>query len=273
MSTEPPRVATPMRSIADALGGKAKRGQPRATWTDGAGDIPATRRVLLTVPLFASLLVAACKAEDASPFPHSQRNVAPIVSDSFSTEDARDRVGEAEAVIAFAGVAPGMSVADIGAGEGYYTVRLSPVVGPKGRVLAQDIVPEVRDRLAQRVQSEGLDNVAVRLGLPADPKLPTASFDRIFLVHMYHEVTEPYAFLWHMRSGLKEGGMVVVVDADRPIKRHGTPPALLDCEFASVGLNRERMERVAGTDSYVALYTASNPRPASNKIRVCDQQN
>ncbi len=226
---------------------------------------------VFTLPLIASFLVTACKAEEKSPFPHSQRNVAPIVSDSFSTEDARDRVGEAEAVIAFAGVEPGMSVADIGAGEGYYTVRLSPVVGPKGRVLAQDIVPDVRDRLAQRVQREGLDNVAVRLGLPADPKLPKASFDRIFLVHMYHEVTEPYAFLWHLRSGLKPGGLVAVVDAERPIKRHGTPPALLDCEFASVGLTRQRMERVEGTDAYVALYAASDPRPAPDKIRVCDQ--
>ena len=57
-----------------------------------------------------------------------------------------------------------MSVADIGAGEGYYTVRLAPLVGPRGRVLAEDIVPATRDRLAQRVQREGLDNVAVKLG-------------------------------------------------------------------------------------------------------------
>ena len=110
---------------------------------------------------------ASCQAEEESDFPKAHRPVAPIVSDAFSTEDARDRVGEAEAVIDFAGVKPGMSVADIGAGEGYYTVRLSPVVGSRGRVLAQDIVPQVRDRLAQRVQREGQDNVAVRLGLPA----------------------------------------------------------------------------------------------------------
>ena len=76
--------------------------------------------------------------------------------------------------MALAGVKPGMSVADIGAGEGYYTVRLSPLVGPRGRVLAEDIVPETRDRLAQRVQRERLDNVAVRLGLPDDPMLPAA---------------------------------------------------------------------------------------------------
>ena len=58
------------------------------------------------------------------------------------------------------------------------------------------------------------------------------SFDRIFLVHMYHEVQSPYAFLWHLREGLKPDGEVVVVDADRPTKRHGIPPPLLTCEFA-----------------------------------------
>ena len=97
-------------------------------------------------------------------FPKAHRPVAPIVSDSFSTEDARDRVGEAEEVMRLAGIAAGMSVADIGAGEGYYTVRLSPIVGPRGRVLAEDIVPRTRDQLAQRVQRENLNNVAVRLG-------------------------------------------------------------------------------------------------------------
>ena len=89
-------------------------------------------------------------------------------------EDARDRLGEAEEVMAFAGIGPGMSVADIGAGEGYYTVRLSPMVGRSGRVLAQDIVPATRDQLARRVDREGLDNVSVRLGL-ADEE----TFDRV----------------------------------------------------------------------------------------------
>src|SRR3546814_7970466 len=77
-----------------------------------------------------------------------------------------------------AGIAPGMTVADIGAGQGYYTVRLANRVGAEGRVLAEDIVPQVRDALAERVARERLDNVSVRLGEPADPKLPPNSFDR-----------------------------------------------------------------------------------------------
>ena len=71
------------------------------------------------------------------------------------------------------------------------------------RVLAEDIVPEVRDELSDRIQRERLDNVAVKLGTADNPMLPAASFDRVFLVHMYHEVTSPYAFLWHLREAAK----------------------------------------------------------------------
>ena len=134
-----------------------------------------------------------------------------------------------------AGIAPGTSVADIGAGEGYYTVRLSERVGDQGRVLANDIDADALRRLGDRVERERLDNVSIVNGLPDDPRLPAASFDRIFLVHMYHEVSEPYAFLWRMRPALRPGGRVIVVDVDRPADQHGITPQLLFCEFARVG--------------------------------------
>jgi len=220
--------------------------------------------------LVAVMALAACRGEPNAPtFPEPQRNVAPIVSDSFSTEDARDRLGESEEVMRFAGIARGMSVADVGAGEGYYTVRLSPIVGPRGRVLAQDIIPDTRDRLAQRVQRDGLDNVSVRLGRPDDPRLPAASFDRIFLVHMYHEVTAPYAFLWHLREGLKSGGEVIVVDANRPVERHGMPPRQLACELGALGLVPARSARLSGTDTYVIAFQAGRPRPTPEAIKPC----
>src|SRR2546423_5872847 len=101
----------------------------------------------------AVLALAACRAQPSEPrFPAAHRDVAPIVGNAFSTEDARDRVGEAEQVMQLAGVKAGMSVADVGAGEGYYTVRLAPGVGGGGKVLAEDILPEVRDALSDRVQ-------------------------------------------------------------------------------------------------------------------------
>lgn len=220
--------------------------------------------------LILLLAVAACRAApDAAKFPEAGRDVAPIVGDQFSTEDARDRVGEAEEVIRLAGVSPGMSVADVGAGEGYYSVRLSPIVGRRGRVLAEDIVPETRDKLAQRVQRENLDNVAVKLGKPADPMLPARSFDRVFLVHMYHEVTEPYEFLWHLRDGLKDDGLIVVVDSDRPVKRHGMPPRQLMCEFNALGLRPVTVARLHHAEAYFVAFKIAGPRPSPSAIKTC----
>lgn len=214
-------------------------------------------------------LLASCQAHPAEPhFPGAHRDVAPIVGGAFSTEDARDRVGEAEQVMQLAGVKPNMSVADVGAGEGYYTVRLARVVGPRGRVLAEDILPEVRDELSDRVQRERLDNVAVKLGTPDNPTLPPGSFDRVFLVHMYHEVASPYAFLWHMREGVKAGGLVVLVDANRPVKQHGIAPAEVKCEFAALGLRPVKFAVLTGGVYFMAFQLAG-PRPAPEKIQPC----
>lgn len=225
----------------------------------------STRTALLLL-----LATMGCRAEpQPNEFPKAGRAVAPIVNDSFSTEDVRDRTGEAEEVMRLAEIAPGMSVADVGAGEGYYTVRLSPIVGRRGRVLAQDIVRETRDRLAQRVQRERLDNVAVSLGEPANPMLPQHSFDRILLVHMYHEVTQPYEFLWNLRESLKPGGLVIVVDSNRPVKRHGMPPRQLLCEFAALGLAPTRTSHLAGSDAYFAAFKVAAARPRPDQIKPC----
>jgi ubiquinone/menaquinone biosynthesis C-methylase UbiE len=204
-------------------------------------------------------------------FPAPARPVAGIVSDRWSTEEDRDRVAEARAVMDAAGIARDMTVADIGAGEGYYTVRLSARVGKDGRVLAEDIVPAYRDALAERASRERLDNVSVRLGLPADPKLPAGSFDRVLMVHMYHEIADPYAFLWHLRPALKPGGRVIVVDAYRATSRHGTPPALLACDFAAVGYVRVAQVAMPSAGGYLSAFEAKDDRPAPGAIRPCDE--
>jgi SAM-dependent methyltransferase len=218
----------------------------------------------------AVLALAGCRAQPTEPrFPAAHRDVAPIVGGTFSTEDARDRAGEAEDVMQLAGVKPGMSVADVGAGEGYYTVRLAKVVGPKGRVLAEDIIPDIRDALSDRVQRERLDNVAVKLGTADDPMLPAGSFDRVFLVHMYHEVASPYAFLWHMREGVRPDGLVIVVDSERPVRQHGMPPVELRCEFAALGMQQVKFTVLSGGDVYLAAFRMAAPRPAPDKIVPC----
>lgn len=232
--------------------------------------------------VLALMLLGACEAPadhnaaaaeaHSSEFPKAHRPVADIVSNRWSDEESRDRLKEAAEVMDRAGITPGMTVADIGAGEGYYTIRLASRVGPQGRVLAEDIVPEVRNALAERVNRERLDNVSVRLGEPADPKLPVNSFDRVFMVHMYHEIQEPYEFLWNLRPSLKAGGQVIVVDANRPTEAHGTPPALLRCEFAAVGYQLVRIEPMPNAGGYFAAFEARGPRPEPRDIKGCRSQ-
>ena len=167
----------------------------------------------------ALLLLAGCSAsgddsgrpESALEFPKADRPVSALGSNQFSSEIERDSVNEAQTVMDLAEIRSSMTVADIGAGEGYYTTRLAERVGSKGRVLAQDIDPEALNRLGLRVERERLDNVSIKLGAEDDPKLPENSFDRVLLFHMYQEVTEPYAFLWRLRPALREHGQVVVV--------------------------------------------------------------
>jgi ubiquinone/menaquinone biosynthesis C-methylase UbiE len=202
-------------------------------------------------------------------FPNALRPAATIVSPRWSTEAARDKVHEADDVMAAAVVTPGMTVADIGAGEGYYTLHLAARVGKKGRVLAEDIEPAYRDALALRVSRERLDNVSVKLGTPADPSLPEHSFDRIFMVHMYHEIASPLEFLWRMRPALAKGGQVMVVDEDRSTTDHGTPPALLICEFGQLGYQLVQLGKLPSAGGYFARFIAPGDRPRPAQIKAC----
>lgn len=250
--------------------------------------------VLLAPVLFAVALLAGCRqakddigvgtgmASDGNAprerrgpltrdFPRADRPVSQVGATSFSTEVERDGVNEARTVMDLAEIRAGTTVADIGAGEGYYTMRLAMRVGSNGRVLAQDIDADALHRLGERVERERLDNVSIKHGLPDDPKLPQASFDRIFLVHMYHEVGEPYAFLWRLRPALRAGGRVIVVDTDRATDQHGIPPALLSCEFSAVGFRLTQLIRKPELQGYYAQFEAAGDRPAPNAIKPCRQ--
>ena len=231
--------------------------------------------------LMALAAVTACKAhpEDnsrpgaARDFPQPFRPVSAVGGTEFAAEDQRDNLGEAQVVMDLAGTRPDMSVADIGAGEGYYTVRLSQRVGAKGRVLAEDIDPVSIQNLGRRVERERLDNVSILTGTPENAKLPTASFDRIMMVHMYHEVSEPYAFLWYLRPALKPGGQVVVVDVDRPTDQHGIPPRLLFCEFGALGFRLVQFVSKPELNGYYAAFEVAGDRPAPKDIKPCNTAN
>jgi len=131
--------------------------------------------------------------EPAVAFPNPDRPVADIVSPIWHNEKERNTAGESRQLVRLLDIKSGMTVADIGAGSGYYVVRLSPIVGPHGRVIAEDVVPEYLRGLHRRVRDLGLQNVAIALGEPHDPRLPADSLDVAMLVHMYHEIAKPYA--------------------------------------------------------------------------------
>jgi ubiquinone/menaquinone biosynthesis C-methylase UbiE len=120
-------------------------------------------------------------------------------------------------------IKPGDVVADIGAGSGYYTFRLAEKVGPKGKVLAEDIQKEMLDIIRQRMDKKKVTNVEPLLGTITDPKLPDNGVDLILLVDVYHEFDHPYEMTEAMVKGLKPGGRLVFVefkleDPEVPIK-------------------------------------------------------
>jgi SAM-dependent methyltransferase len=195
----------------------------------------------------------------ASAFPASGRPVAGIVTDTWRNEQSRDQAGEAERVMDLLGVKPGLTVADIGAGSGYYTVRLARRVEPKGHVLAEDVVPEYLERLARRVAGEGLNSLVTLVhGDPHDPRLPPGSLDLALLVHMYHEVQQPYGLLWNLRPALRAGARVAVIDARKQTEAHGTPPDLLRCELAAVGYRQTAFYDLQES-TYLAVFALPSP--------------
>jgi SAM-dependent methyltransferase len=231
--------------------------------------VALVRTAVLLVALGATLAYAADVGYLAPPgapakqFPSARRPVAQIVSPSRSTEEHRDSLNEAGEIARLLELKPGMTVGDIGAGSGYHTVRLSPLVGPTGSVVAQDVMRDYLIELARRTERMKLTNVRFALGEPHDPRLPASSLDAAILVHMYHEVAQPYAFLYNLAPALKQGARVGIVDLERPTSEHGTPIALLRCELTAVGYREIATYQLAGDGGYLAVF--SPPEQAARK--------
>lgn len=231
--------------------------------------------------MLAALGLAACSpsspAQPAAPgparlaggFPAPDRPVAGIVAPEWSSGPDRDAADESGQLIRGLEIRPGMTVADIGAGSGYHTLRLSPAVGPQGVVYAEDIVEAYISGLRREAERRGMKNVRIVVGTADDPKLPPAAIDRAVLVHMYHEVESPYALLWNLATALKPGARVGVVDLDRRTQNHGTPPELLKCEFEAVGYRQLSHTVMDGGVGYLSVFEAPAARPKPQDIKPC----
>ena len=240
----------------------------------------------MTALTSATMLVAAlgatcaCAAEigylappgvAATEFPSPRRPVAPIVSPSRSGEEHRDSLNEAGEIARLLELKPGMTVGDIGAGSGYHTVRLSRLVGPTGSVVAEDVTREYLIELARRTERLRLTNVTFALGEAHDPRLPGSSLDAAILVHMYHEIAQPYAFLYNLAPALKPGARVGIVYLERPTSEHGTPIELLRFEVTAVGYREIATYQLAGGGGYLAVFSPAEQagRKSPRDIVAC----
>lgn len=124
----------------------------------------------------------------------------------------RENEEHPEAALDAIKVAAGMVVADVGAGVGYFTIRLAHRVGPTGKVYANDIQPEMLSRLQDRLDTEHITNVVTVLGTQSDPKLPAGKFDLILMVDVYHELAQPQRMLGELRRALKADGRLVLIE-------------------------------------------------------------
>jgi ubiquinone/menaquinone biosynthesis C-methylase UbiE len=203
----------------------------------------------------------------ADSFPAPSRPVSSIVAPRWIAEDRRDAFGEADAVIRALRIRRGQVVADIGAGDGYYVAKLAPLLGDSGRVLAVDIEPRYLALLRRRVQQAGWRNVDVIESQPHDPMLPDGRVDVALLIHMYHEISQPFGLLYHLAFAMKPGGLVGVLDVDGPTDRHGTPPRLLRCEFEAMGYTYVRRQTLAD-GAYLALFRAPAAPIAMRSVRA-----
>jgi SAM-dependent methyltransferase len=209
------------------------------------------------------LLMAALAVTSVSGAPQGDvaRPVAGIVSPIWSNPAHRDAAHEVDQIVARLNLRPGMRVADIGAGSGYDTLRLARIVGPNGRIFAEDVTSAYLDQLKDTVKEAGLKNIEIVEGAPGDPRLPPRSIDAAIMVHMYHEIQEPMALLARLAPAFKPGGRLGIEELDRPTEAHGTPPKLLTCELAAAGYRLADLKPLQGGLGYFAVFTA----PASAK--------
>lgn len=162
--------------------------------------------------LFAVILLALSAAEASAQSRHGGLFRPEDLGDLESAD--RDTWQKPDQIMDSLGIADGSKVADIGAGGGWFTVRLARRVGPNGLVWAEDVQPEMLEATKRRAAKENLNNVKIALGSATDPGLTANSLDAVLIVEAYQEIQNgnPQLFLQNVRTALKNGGRVGIVD-------------------------------------------------------------
>lgn len=228
--------------------------------------IPATLVVFLLLPggLETHLSTVAQRAKVERRHPVSGRIFAPVMGvggAGWLERSEREQEEAPSKAIEALELKPGMVVADIGAGSGYYTARLSKRLGPTGRVYATDIQPGMLELLNRRVTRDGLTNVTTILGTMEDPRLPPGSVDLAIMVDVYHELQQPQLFLQRLKAAFTPGGRLVLLefrkeDPDVPILEvHKMSVAEVKAELEAEGFALERVIDVLPWQHIIVLRT------------------
>lgn len=170
------------------------------------------------MPFFLILLLTLLgwpAAYGQAEHPLTGRKIAPVMGYAgaeWLERSEREKEEAPEMAIEALGVLKGMNVADIGAGTGYFSIRLAARVGATGRVYANDVQPEMLARIRERTAKLNISNIETVLGSEADPKLPTGKMDIVLLVDVYHEFSQPQRMLNAIRTSLKPDGRLVLLE-------------------------------------------------------------
>lgn len=172
----------------------------------------------------------------------------------------RDAWQRPDEVVALLSLKPGMTVADVGAGTGYFVGRLSAAVGPTGKVIATDVEPNMVRYLEERAKRDGWTNVRAVQSAPADPTLGAATADRILIVDVWHHLADRVAYARKLAAALRPGGTIAIVDftldAERgPPKTHRLAADAIIAELAQAGLTAEVVPEQL-PDQYVIIARA-----------------
>jgi ubiquinone/menaquinone biosynthesis C-methylase UbiE len=175
--------------------------------------MPLTRALVLVVLLRFALAPGWCAAQGQHPI--TGRRVAPVMGmggADWLVRAEREQEEQPDLALDRIGIRPGMKVADIGAGVGYFTLRLARRVGATGKVYANDIQPQMLDRLKENLGKANLGNVEMILGTEDDPRLPAGMMDLVLLVDVYHEFSQPQKMLRKIRDSLSPDGRLVLLE-------------------------------------------------------------
>jgi SAM-dependent methyltransferase len=225
---------------------------------------------LLAGGLLAAVLAVTLEAQQPGVHPVSGRRYAPVMGYQGAPWLERGEREDEEApdiALNVLKIPKGASVADIGAGSGYITVRLAARVGPTGRVYANDVQPQMLNILARRLDMSKITNVTLIDGTIDDPKLPPASVDLALMVDVYHELSQPQAILRHLRESLKPGGRLVLLeyrkeDPTVPIKpEHKMSVAEAKMEVEAEGFTLSKVDEALPRQHILIFVAKPIPNP------------